>query len=59
MSIIIRKLTNRLRSKKDIVHKPSGFGKGKWHDLKSLWTYKRAARTARKVASASRARNRG
>ncbi len=39
-------------------HKPSGHGKGKWHDIDSLWSYKLARRKARKVAAASRARNR-
>lgn len=40
------------------LHKPNGHGKGKWHDNRTLWAYKLQRRAARKVATASRARNR-
>lgn len=58
MSITIRKISKRLRSKADLQHKPSGFGKGKWHSRTSLWNYKRLSRRRRLIANASRRRNR-
>ncbi len=54
----IRYVNKRLRSKKDLQHKPSGSGKGKWHSRTSLWQYKRLTRRRRLVSNASRRRNR-
>lgn len=48
----------RLRSKKALAHKPSGFGKGKWHSRSTLWAYKRKGRRLRLIAAESRRRNR-
>lgn len=48
----------RLKSKKDLAHKPSGVGKGRWHSRTSLWKAKRKARRTRLIADASRRRNR-
>lgn len=44
----------------EMPHVPSGrsTAHGKWQSPESLWKYKLARRKARKVASASRARNR-
>lgn len=42
----------------EMLHRPSGYGHGKWENKAALWAYKLARRKARKVASASRARNR-
>lgn len=60
MSYTIRKAkkANRLRSRKKLAHKPSGFGKGKWHSRTTLWLYKRKARRLRRIAESSRRRNR-
>lgn len=41
-----------------LAHVVSGHGKGTWHSNETLWAYKLRRRKARKVASASRARNR-
>lgn len=56
MSITIRKLgkSRRLRSKKELAHKPSGHGKGKWQSRSSLWLYKRLSRRKRIIAAHSR-----
>lgn len=61
MTVKIRKLGKalRLRSKKDLAHKPSGVGKGRWHSRTSLWASKRKDRRKRLIANASRRRNRG
>lgn len=48
----------RLRSKREMAHKPNGRGKGKWHSRTTLWAYKRKARRRRLIADASRRRNR-
>lgn len=58
MSLTIRKLRKRLRSKRQMAHKPSGVGKGRWHGRATLWLYKRKSRRLRKIAEASRYRNR-
>ena len=58
MSIKIRKVNQRQRSKKTMAHKPSGFGKGKWHSRSTLWRWKRAERRRRQIANESRRRNR-
>jgi hypothetical protein len=50
--------SRRLRNKNQLGHKPSGWGKGKWHSRESLWNYKRKARRKNKIAAASRKRNR-
>lgn len=49
----------RLRSAKQLEHKPSGVGKGRWHSRQALWRAKRKDRRKRQIAAASRARNRG
>lgn len=61
MTVTIRKVgkDHRLKSKKDLAHKPSGVGKGKWHSRTSLWAYKRKSRRRRLIANESRRRNRG
>lgn len=48
----------RLRARKAMKHKPSGFGKGKWHSRTSLWAYKRSSRRKRLMADQSRRVNR-
>jgi len=48
----------RLSSKRDVRHKPTIFGHGKWESLASFWKYKRASRRRRLIANASRRRNR-
>lgn len=60
MSVIIRKLgkARRLSSKKQMAHKPSGHGKGRWHSRTSLWASKRKDRRKRLVSNESRRRNR-
>jgi len=58
MTISIRKLNPRLRSKSQMAHKPNGDGKGKWHSRTTLWNYKRLARRKRQIAKASRRLNR-
>lgn len=60
MSVIIRKLgkSRRLSSKKQMAHKPSGHGKGRWHSRTSLWASKRKDRRKRIVSNESRRRNR-
>lgn len=55
--IIKRGKARRLRSPKDLLHKPMWWGQGKWENLASLWAYKRASRKARKVAAKSRRTN--
>jgi hypothetical protein len=42
----------------ELLHKPSGHGKGKWHSVRTLRAYKAASKVARQVAAASRAINR-
>jgi hypothetical protein len=49
----------RLRSKRQLAHRPSGFGHGKWHSRTTLWAYKRKARRKRLIAADSRRQNRG
>lgn len=39
-------------------HVPTGEGKGKWENKKSLWRYKLARRKANKLARRQRAVNR-
>lgn len=60
MSLIIRKLGKalRLRSKKQMAHKPSGHGKGRWHSRTTLWKSKRKDRRKRLIANKSRRLNR-
>jgi hypothetical protein len=48
----------RLRFKQQLGHVPSGFGKGKWQNTRTLWAYKVKARRKRQTAAASRRRNR-
>lgn len=56
MSLIVKK-SKRIRSKRDLAHKPSGSGKGRWHSRTSLWKAHRKSRRLRKIRAASRARN--
>lgn len=60
MTFTIRKLgkSKRLSSKKQMAHKPSGHGKGRWHSRTSLWASKRKDRRKRIIANESRRRNR-
>lgn len=60
MTLTIRKWgkARRLRSKKQMAHKPMLTGTGKWHSRTSLWAYKRLSRRKRLIANASRRRNR-
>lgn len=58
MTLKIRKISPRLRSKKQLAHKPSGHGIGRWHSRTSLWKSKRKDRRKRLIADASRRRNR-
>lgn len=58
VTIIRRGKSRRLKSRKQLLHKPSGHGKGKWHSRTSLWAYKRLTRRKNQIASASRQRNR-
>lgn len=60
MSITIKRFGKalRLRSKKDLAHKPSGHGKGRWHSRTSLWLSKRKDRRKRIIAAKSRRANR-
>lgn len=58
MSFTIRKLSKRLRSRKDLAHKPTVTGQGIWHNMKTLWNYKMKSRRLRKIAAESRRRNR-
>lgn len=60
MSLTIRRFgkARRLKSKRDLAHKPSGFGKGRWHSRTALWKSKRKDRRKRLIANASRRRNR-
>lgn len=58
MSLTIRKLSKRLRSKKALAHKTSGFGKGRWHSRTALWASKRKDRRRRIIANESRRINR-
>lgn len=48
----------RLRSKRQLVHKPLRQGKGRWHSRSALWASKRRYRRRRLIANASRRRNR-
>lgn len=60
MTYTIKKLpkSSRLRSNKELAHKPSGVGKGRWHSRTALWKSKRKDRRKRLIADASRRRNR-
>lgn len=58
MSVKIRKLTKRLRSKKQMAHKPNGHGQGRWHSRTTLWASKRKDRRRRIIANNSRRANR-
>ena len=58
MSVTIRKVNPRLRSKRDLAHKPNGHGIGKWHSRTTLWKWKRLARRKRLISNESRRRNR-
>lgn len=58
ISIIKRGKARRLRSRDQMAHKPNGHSQGKWHSRAALWAYKRASRITRKIADASRRRNR-
>lgn len=60
MSVTIKKFgkSRRLRSKKELAHKPQKTGIGKWHSRTSLWAYKRLSRRKRIVANKSRRLNR-
>jgi hypothetical protein len=50
--------SRRLSRKRDLAHKPSAVGQGKWHSRTALWAYKRSSRRRRLIANASRRRNR-
>jgi len=54
----IRYINRRLRSMKDLRHKPTQWGKGKWESIRTLWAYKRKNRRKKQIAKASRRRNR-
>lgn len=60
MTVKIRRFGKalRLRSRKQLAHKPSGIGKGRWHSRTALWASKRKDRRKRLIANASRRRNR-
>ena len=60
MSVTIRKIgkSRRFTRQPHLRHKPSGFGKGKWHSNATLWAYKLKARRKRLISSDSRRRNR-
>lgn len=47
-----------LRHPKQLGHMPSGKGKGRWQSLKTLWASKMKGRRLRRIAAASRRRNR-
>jgi hypothetical protein len=46
------------RERGELLHLPSGHGKGKWHSVRTLRAYKAASKSRRQVASAARAANR-
>lgn len=48
----------RRRHRGALLHRPSGRGKGKWQSLDSLRNYKAKSKRRRRIAEASRARNR-
>ena len=60
MSLVIKRFgkAKRLRSKKHLAHKPSGHGKGRWHNRTTLWKSKRKDRRKRIIANHSRRMNR-
>lgn len=58
MTVTIRKINPRLRSKSQLKHMPSGHGDGKWESRASLWKYKQLTRRRRLIAKASRRHNR-
>lgn len=51
-------LNVRVRSIAQLGHKPSGRGKGKWHNRATLWCYVCHRRVRNHLARASRRRNR-
>lgn len=59
MTAKILKRNKRLLSRKQMAHKPSGRGTGKWQDRTTLWNYKMKSRRLRRIAAESRRRNRG
>lgn len=59
VQVIKRGKARRLRSRRQLAHKPNGHGKGKWHSRGALWAYKRHSRRVRQLADASRRANRG
>lgn len=46
------------RTKGELLHKPSGHGKGKWQNTRTLVAYKAKAKRRKAIASQSRAVNR-
>jgi hypothetical protein len=56
---MIRRLSPRLRSKSQLRHFPSGYGKGRWQDLDTFWRSKMKGRRLRNIAEESRKRNWG
>lgn len=58
MTIKFLRVGRRLRSKRQLAHKPSGHGKGRWHSRTTLWASKRKDRRKRLIANESRRRNR-
>jgi hypothetical protein len=58
ITIIKRGKSRRLRSKRQLKHKPNGHGIRRWHSRTTLWKSKRKDRIKRIVASASRRANR-
>lgn len=58
MAIAVRRLNPRRRSKRELLHKPSGSGQGKWHSRSVLWRWYRKRRRKNRIAAESRRRNR-
>lgn len=46
------------RTRGELLHRPSGHGKGKWQSVRTLRAYKVASKLRRQVSSAARAVNR-
>ena len=58
MTLAVKKLHPRLRSKKQLAHRPSGHGAGHWASRTALWKWKRKERRKRLIAAESRRDNR-
>ena len=58
MTVVVRRIRKRLRSKRDLLKRTNGHGKGKWHGVRTLWAYKQLTKRRRKIAEASRRQNR-